>query len=97
MLSPENEDNSYLQVIYLLNGNDWQTSTGRVCGMWYGSWMGVDGECVCSWMGVYGEWVRLWIYIDGEWRMDDVHWMYRSNREWRIPQTKTNMDIYETS
>ena len=35
---------------------------GWTCmGMWCGSWMGVDGECVCSWMVVYGEWVRSWM------------------------------------
>ena len=35
-------------VVWFVDGRGW--------GMWCGSWMGVDGECVCSWMGVYGEW-----------------------------------------
>ena len=35
--------------------------TGRGWGMWRGSWMNVNGECVCSWMGVYGELVCSWM------------------------------------
>ena len=44
--------------------------TERGWGMLCGSWMGVDGECVCSWMGngcVRG--YRL-MGVYGEWRMD---------------------------
>ena len=37
------DNSSSRQVIYLLN-----ETTGRGWGMWCGSWMGVDGECVCS-------------------------------------------------
>ena len=39
---------------------------------------GVDREGVRSWMGVYG----------------NGGWTYWTNREWRKPQTKTNMNTY---
>ena len=70
--------------------------TGRGWGRWCGSWMDVDGggvsfeDGVDMGMGIYINirCVRGWGY------MGNGGWTYLTNREWRKPQTKTNMNTY---
>ena len=63
--------------------------TGCGWGMWCGSWMDVDGGGVWFDDGVDREGVRSWMGY-----MGNGGWTYWTNREWRKPQTKTNMNTY---
>ena len=64
--------------------------TGRGWGMWCGSLMTVDGGCgvVRGWGYIGNVCVHGWGYLG------NGGWTYWTNREWRKPQTKKNMNIY---